>query len=393
MTIRSRPAAGGSPGEADAAHTRRAPFVWAITHRRCGDNEQTLALAESLRWPFSTIELGEPAFRTRLLDGLRAAWRACRSDPETRPQPSRPDLVICCGLDAEQFARSIRRAAGPANTQLVYIGRPRSRFAEFSLVLSTPQYALPARPNIVQLELPLHRALPERIAAARAAWAPRFAHLPRPHIALLVGGSTGPFALDTRAAARLGRRASARARATGGSLLVTTSFRTQHWVTAALLDHLDAPAHIHRWSRNAAENPYLAYLGLADEIIVTGDSMSMLSESAATGKPLHIFDLGEGAYAMRLGAPLGRELWRRPQLLARMLHFKAVESLMPPDRRRDIRRILAPLVASGRAAWLGDPLPALPSVPLSSGLEEALRRIRGWFEPTEEIDMIASLNF
>jgi len=381
MTIQSRLAPGGSPGEADIDRGRRAPFVWAITHKRCGDNEQTLALAESLRWPFSTIELGEPAFNTRLLDGLRTAWRACRANPAARPQPSWPDLVICCGLNAEQFARSIRKAAGPANTQLVYIGRPRSRFAEFSLVLSTPQYALPARPNIVQLELPLHRARPERIAAAVTAWAPRFAHLPRPYIVLLVGGSTGPFSLDTKAAARLGIRASARTRAMGGSLLVSTSFRTPRWVTAALLDHLDAPAHIHRWSRDAAENPYLAYLGLADEIIVTGDSMSMLSESAATGKPLHIFDLGEGAYAMRVGAPLGRDLWLRPQLLARMLHFKAVESLMPPDRRRDVRRILANLVASGRAAWLGDSLPAAPSVPLSSGLEEAMRRIRGWFEP------------
>ena len=26
------------------------PSVWAILHRRCGDNEQTLALAEALRW-------------------------------------------------------------------------------------------------------------------------------------------------------------------------------------------------------------------------------------------------------------------------------------------------------------------------------------------------------
>jgi mitochondrial fission protein ELM1 len=381
MTMQSRHAVARLPGQADEARLRRTPFVWAITHKRCGDNEQTLALAESLRWPFSTIELGKPAANARLLDGLRRTWRTHGPSPSIRPQPSWPDLVICCGCDAEQFARAIRKAAGPANTQLVYIGRPRSRFAEFSLVLSTPQYALPTRPNIVELDLPLHRVRPERIAAAVAAWGPRFAHLPRPYIALLVGGSTGPFALDAQAAARLGIRASARARATGGSLLVSTSFRTQRWVTAALLDHLDAPAHIHRWSRNATENPYLAYLGLADEIIVTGDSMSMLSESAATGKPLHIFDLGEGAYAMRMGAPLGRQLWLRPQLLARMLHFKAVESLMPPDRRRDIRRILGNLVASGRAAWLGDPLPAMPSALPLSGIDEAMRRIKRWFEP------------
>lgn len=374
--------AAGRPSGGGEAHGRQTPRVWALTHKQCGDNEQALALAEALRWPFAAIELDTPEANERRLGEWRRAWHGAGSAPGSRPE--RPDLVICCGCDAEAFARSIRKAAGAGKMRLVFIGRPRARFAEFSLVISTPQYALPARPNIVQLDLPLHRARPDRIAAALETWTPSFAHLPQPRIALLIGGSTGPFALDAPAATRLARRASARARATGGSLLVSTSHRTEQEAISALLETLDAPAHIHRWSRQVAENPYLAYLGLADEIIVTGDSMSMIAEAAATGKPLHLFDLGEGAYAMREDAPIGRQLWLRPQLLTRMLHFKMVEALMPPDRRRDIRRILGNLVASGRATWLGDPLPAGPLLPSRHGLDEVMRRIRSWFEPAPD---------
>ncbi len=37
-------------------------------------------------------------------------------------------------------------------------------------------------------------------------------------------------------------------------------------------------------------NPYLAILGIADFIIITGDSVSMISESLNSGKNIYIFD-------------------------------------------------------------------------------------------------------
>jgi mitochondrial fission protein ELM1 len=42
------------------------------------------------------------------------------------------------------------------------------------------------------------------------------------------------------------------------------------------------------------ENPYFAYLALADAFMVTADSVSMISEAAATGKPVHILGLDGG---------------------------------------------------------------------------------------------------
>ena len=42
----------------------------------------------------------------------------------------------------------------------------------------------------------------------------------------------------------------------------------------------------HRWRPDDPDNPYAAFLGLADEIIVTGDSASMLADACVTGRPV-----------------------------------------------------------------------------------------------------------
>jgi mitochondrial fission protein ELM1 len=43
------------------------------------------------------------------------------------------------------------------------------------------------------------------------------------------------------------------------------------------------------------DNPYFAYLALADHIVVTEDSASMVSEAATTGKPISILRLKGGS--------------------------------------------------------------------------------------------------
>jgi mitochondrial fission protein ELM1 len=47
------------------------------------------------------------------------------------------------------------------------------------------------------------------------------------------------------------------------------------------------------------DNPYLGYLGLADALIVTVDSVTMISEAAATGKPVHVAELEGGSAKFR----------------------------------------------------------------------------------------------
>lgn len=108
-----------------------------------------------------------------------------------------------------------------------------------------------------------------------------------PFLALIVGGSTRSHRFTAEHAARLGRLASQLARRNEAALLVTTSRRTEAEAVDALRAALDVPAMFHDW-RDGGDNPYFGFLAIADAVVVTGDSMSMCSEAATTGKPVFI---------------------------------------------------------------------------------------------------------
>jgi mitochondrial fission protein ELM1 len=361
------------------------PRIWLLMGHRAGDNAQLMALVEALGWPYEIKRLAYRRFELlpNLLLGGTLAGVARRQS--SRLDPPYPDLVIAGGRRNEPVARWIRKRH--PGVRLIHLGRPWARLERFDLIVTTPQYRLPERPNVLHNALPLHNVTEDRLAAAAALWAPRLAHLPRPWVAVLVGGSSGPYAFTAAAGARLGRGANDLAAAAGGSLLVTTSARTPPDATAALTAAIDRPAHIFRWRKDADDNPYLGYLALADAIVVTGDSISMLTEACVTRKPVYIFDFGEGPTTMRLdprrprGAP-GIELIRPSRRLPdlRSTGFRLFMSCAPTRWTRDIRILHHVTVGAGRAAWLGDPPPAGPPPGPLEDLERAAAAIRALFE-------------
>jgi hypothetical protein len=226
----------------------------------------------------------------------------------------------------------------------------------------------------------MHRVTGERLSASAELWEERLQHLPRPFIAVLVGGSSGPYALTRRSGERLASAASALAARLGGSLLVTTSARTPKAAVQALEEGITCPHVLYRFQRGAKDNPYFAFLALADEIIVTADSMSMITEACATGKPVHLFDLGTGWSSMR--APIAEDGARRPRLGDWLRDFSLQARLYrwvlrhaPARLTRDIRLVHANLVATGRVTWLGEPRPRTAPPPLDD-VERAVARVR-----------------
>lgn len=286
-----------------------------------------------------------------------------------------PDLVICSGRGAEAVAFWLKRQN--PGLRIVFVGTPWSPLSRFDLVITTPQYRLPQAPNVLHNLLPVHDVTPQRIAAEAARMEPRLSHLPRPCTALLVGGSSGPYRFTPEAAGRLGREASALATGEGGSLLVTTSARTGEAATVALQQAITAPAFFHRWQPDAADNPFHAILGLASRIIVTADSISMMAEAVSTGKPVLLFDIEEGPYAMRADLDAPRIGWRGRDLDATF--FRLLINHAPPRFSRDLRVVHRQLIATGRAQWLGGPQPSVASPPAEDGLARAVARIRGLF--------------
>lgn len=350
---------------------------------KAGDNAQVLGLAEALGWPF---EVKRFVYRkTELLTNLLAGWTLAgivrrKSSPL---EPPWPELIISAGRRNEPVCRWIQ-ARAPHPVRLVHVGRPWARIERFDLVITTPQYRLPQRPNVLHNQTPLHRVTEARLAAEAARWAPRLAHLPRPWIAVVVGGNAGPYAFDAAAAGRLGRAASALAGT--GSLLVTTSARTLGAAATALAAAINRPMHFYRWTTEAADNPYFAFLALADSLVVTGESMSMLAEACATRKPVYVFDFGKaGPYAMRPAAPDDQRIKKAGWRSRSLYHLGAwCYSLMmhagPRRLTRDIRLIHRLLIESGRAVWIGERFPEIQPPPLQD-IPRAVARVQALFEP------------
>lgn len=353
----------------------RPPRTWILHSPHSGDNTQLRALGQALGWPAESKRLAyrahEGALRLLSLATL-AGVDLARSSSLAAPWP---DLVICSGRGTEAVAFWLKRQ----NPQLriVFVGTPWSALSRFDLVITTPQYRLAEAPNVLHNLLPVHDVTPQRLAAEAARLEPGFAHLSGPFTAVLVGGGSGPYRFTPAAARRLGRDASAFARADGGSLLVTTSARTGEAAADALQQAIDAPCVFHRWQADAAENPFHAMLGLASRIIVTADSISMMAEAVSTSKPVLLFDIEEGPFAMRADVDAPRIGWRGRDLDATM--FRLLINHAPPRFSRDLRVVHRQLVQSGRAQWLGDPPPKLPPQPLEDGLARAVARIRALF--------------
>lgn len=215
----------------------------------------------------------------------RAPWRwvAARMWPAplraVRLPPFDARVIIGAGGVAARVAAALRRPGRPA----VQVQHPRLDPRRFDLIVVNRHDGLTG-PNIVVTRTALHRATPARLAAARDAWAPRLAHLPRPLVAVLIGGSNGRYRFEAAEAQALGQQLAGMMRADETGLALTPSRRTSPAAIAALQAAV-APLGGWVWD-GTGENPYFGLLALADAIIVTEDSVSMVSEAVATAAPV-----------------------------------------------------------------------------------------------------------
>jgi len=364
---------------------------------RAGDNTQVRALAEPLGWPFEIKEFAYQNWELATNVLLGDTLAGVKLDQSSPLEPPWPELIITAGRRNEPICRWIQKQADH-RIRVVHVGRSWAPIECFDLIITTPQYRVPALPNVLHNMLPLHSVSPERLAKEAAIWRPRFRHLPAPYTLVVIGGNSGPYTFDAKSARRLGEQANAVALASGGAILATTSARTEPAATDAFEAALSVPAEIYRWHRHATENPYLGMLGLAQSIIVTGDSVSMLAEAAATQRPVYIYDIGEGPTSMRLkdGARTrrasGPSFWQRLRNgevdkddWKAFVYWQTMK-YGPSRLTRDIRIVHQNLIAAGQAVWLGEAFSEIrDQVPIAD-LPNAVDRIRALFDTVDGPD-------
>ncbi|MCP5081839.1 MAG: nucleoside-diphosphate sugar epimerase [Alphaproteobacteria bacterium] len=319
--------------KSDTAQTTT-PLVWVLQTARAGDSAQARALAEELGWPFEPKTLRFNKLFNVPNRLLGTSLVSLTQEAKRTLAPPWPDLVIGVARRTVPAARWVRAQSG-GRTKLVQVGRPRLDPSFFDLVISSPQYGLPSRPNVLNLPVPVHPNTPPSDTDL-AHWAEQFSALPRPWTAIILGGAPWPFRFDGPAMRELATQVNALTGGTG-TCIVCSSPRTPQGAADAIASSLSGPTFANSWSKDGP-NPYHALLASADRLVICGDSASMLGEACATEKPVYIYDLPgrpfSGATA-RLGTAVSR-----------------TGLIYPP---RDMRALHRGLIAHGHALALGVP--------------------------------------
>lgn len=267
---------------------------WVVTDGKAGMESQCVGLAEALGLSpiVKRVVLRSPW--RQLSPYLRLGHAHAFSRRGDQLEPPWPDLLIATGrlsVAAALHVRDESRRAGHP-TMTVQVQNPVISPANFDLVI-VPQHDRLTGPNVIATLGALHRVTARKLTDEAAKLAKRLPDLPRPHIGVLLGGPNGAYSFGQDDMAKFASLLVSAAKKSGGSLLVTPSRRTGAENMAVLASVLGDVPHF-TWD-GSGDNPYFGILGLADHLVVTSDSINMVSEAAAADKPVYVFDLPGGS--------------------------------------------------------------------------------------------------
>lgn len=375
--------------------------VVVLSDGKLGHLRQSLAVAELLgaQRPDVSHAVVEVRYRNRLarLAALLWGWWAPRGWGAERclaltltPASSRAllgrsaDLIISCG--ASTAPANLLWASATSAKSVVLLNPSPLPLQRFHLVIAPQHDALPQRRNVVQILGAFSRMEAERLrqASDRLRAHPNFRGSEdqarhHPVVALFLGGTTPHYAMTSAFAEALVSEVLRACEAVDGRCLVTTSRRTPPDVERLLVerlgraprcpllliasrDRLDLPAPPDGGAPACPATGVAAdrqaggtmegMLGSADVAVVTGESISMVSEACASGRRVIVVE-----------PPL-----RRPALTR---HHRFLHTLL---REGYVRLSQLPEVAHAITRLVAERTPAKPLDNLSP-VRDALARL------------------
>lgn len=257
---------------------------WVITEGMAGTQNQCLGVAQALGVTPVVKQVKLRGLWKYLSPWLPIETASMFDQPLEGPWP---DLLIASGRKSIAASRYIKKQSG-GKTFTVQIQDPRISPKYFDLV-AVPAHDPARGENVIVTKAAPNRVTSSILTKARNDFAPLFAMMPSPHIAVMLGGNSKAHVMTLAGMERLGQQLAN----LSGSLMITSSRRTTIAQRDAFLRGLGDRAHWY-WD-GSGENPYMGMLAWADYILVTADSVSMLSDALTTGKPVYMIPMDGGS--------------------------------------------------------------------------------------------------
>ncbi|MFC4526033.1 mitochondrial fission ELM1 family protein [Dyella halodurans] len=320
---------------------------WVITDSASGNQRQALALANLLGMPVRHLQLEPRAPWSWLAPRLGLGASIALSDTQRRQfAPPWPTVAIGCGRISALYTRLLRPLS-QGHCYTVQILDPRMDASHWDTVIA-PQHDGLAGPNVLRPLGSLNPVDDGWLEDGREA-NPAFVDLPRPRVGVLLGGPRKGIALDAGYVEELMAKLLARQRVEGGSLLVLASRRTPSALGEVMRDRLASVPGLTWTGPDDGGNPYPGVLGWADRLVVTPDSVNMLSEACAVGCAVHTL--------VRSPLPAKIERFHRALRAAGRLHGLDDVAAPPPQPLRETGAIAATLCQRIAAHQLPSPTP------------------------------------
>lgn len=274
--------------------------AWGITDGSTGMVNQVKAMAMALGVP---IELKKVVIRTPYV-WLPNPFHAMFLKPFIFPgmiegsvsdhlKAPWPELIISCGRRGAIAAMGLRHYIAKQKkrfpTRFIHIQDPHVNSHNFDVVVAMEHDRITGD-NVIKTRFSLHSITPDALALAAEKFRPKFAAYPEPYIAVLLGGATHRYKFTSFAMLDVIKSLQTLADQTKGSLLITPSRRTGEANIAQLRQTFADYPRVCVYD-GEGENPYMGMLALAERIVVTNDSVNMMTEAQATGKPFYILPL------------------------------------------------------------------------------------------------------
>lgn len=268
--------------------------IWALIDSRTGSNNAIRGVLQNL--PQNKFEIVEKPIAytwwAKLPNWLKgASLIGLTEESKNTLHAPFPDLVIAATRRTSSVARWIKKQS-KAQTKIVQLLHPGSgsHLKDFDLIF-VPEHdkSKESTPNMIYTIGSPTRTNLKTMKEAKAKWEKVFEHLPRPWTMVIVGGAVKGKPLSMGNAEGFANEVLKLKNEIGGSILITDSRRTGEQAREKIMSILkDIPAYTYLWGEEK-ENPYMGYLACADNIIVSGDSVSMTCEACGTGKPVYIY--------------------------------------------------------------------------------------------------------